>query len=75
MYVFQISSSCEAHDSFHKSYANLPIQHAVLLSVLPSLGINAYITKEQKKASRVADMLAIDEMADYRHFADYSRFK
>ena len=48
---------------------------AVLLSVLPSLGINAYITKEQKKASRVADMLAIDEMADYRHFADYSRFK
>ena len=47
----------------------------VLLSTLPTLGINAYVTKEQKKASRVADMLAIDEMQDYRNFADYSRFK
>ena len=46
----------------------------VLLSTLPTLGINAYVTKEQKKASRVADMLAIDEMQDYRNFADYSRF-
>ena len=41
---------------------------------LPSIGINAFITKEQKKASRVADMLAIKEMEDYRNFADYSRF-
>ncbi len=41
---------------------------AILLSSLPSIGINAYITKEQKKASRIADMLAINEMQDYRHF-------
>ena len=47
----------------------------ILLSTLPSIGINAYITKEQKKASRVANMLAINEMQDYRNFADYSRFK
>ena len=47
----------------------------LLLSTLPSIGINAYITKEQKKASRVANMLAINEMQDYRNFADYSRFK
>ena len=47
----------------------------VILSTLPSIGINAYITKEQKKASRVANMLAINEMQDYRNFADYSRFK
>jgi hypothetical protein len=40
----------------------------VILTCLPSIGINAYITKEQKKASRVADMLAIKEMSDYRHF-------
>ena len=46
----------------------------VFVSTLPSLGINAYITKEQKKASRVADMLAIKEMEDYRNFADYSKF-
>ena len=43
--------------------------------MVPSIGINAYITKEQKKASRVANMLAINEMQDYRNFADYSRFK
>lgn len=47
----------------------------IILSTLPSIGINAYITKEQKKASRVADMLAINELSDYRNFADYSRFK
>ena len=44
----------------------------VLLSSMPSLFINAYITKEQKKASRIADMLAIKELDDYRHFADYN---
>ena len=47
----------------------------IFLSALPSVGINALITKEQKKASRVADMLAINEMQDYRNFADYSRFE
>ena len=47
----------------------------ILVSVLPSLLINAYITKEQKRASRTADMLAINEMQDYRHFADYSAYK
>ena len=40
----------------------------VLLSTIPSIGINAYLTKEQKKASRIADMLAINEMNDYRKF-------
>ena len=42
---------------------------------LPSIAINAYVTKEQKKASRVANMLAINEMQDYRNFADYSKYK
>lgn len=41
---------------------------AVFLSTLPSIGINAYLTKEQKKASRVANMLAINEMNDYKYF-------
>lgn len=41
---------------------------AILLSTIPSIGINAYLTKEQKKASRIADMLAINEMNDYRKF-------
>ena len=40
----------------------------ILASSLPSILINAHITKEQKKASRVADMLAINEMQDYRNF-------
>ena len=47
---------------------------SVLVATLPSIGINAYITKEQKKASRVADMLSIKELEDYKNFADYSRF-
>lgn len=48
---------------------------SVLLSSLPLIGVNAYITREQKNASRVADMLAINELSDYRQFADYSRIK
>lgn len=40
----------------------------VLLSTIPAMFINAYITKEQKKASRVADMKAINELNDYRKF-------
>ena len=47
----------------------------VFLSSLPSILINTYVTKEQKKASRVANMLAINELQDYRNFADYSKFK
>ena len=44
----------------------------IFLSTLPSILINAYITKEQKKASRVANMLAINEMQDYKHIADWN---
>lgn len=42
---------------------------------IPALIINAFITKEQKKATRVADMISINELSSYRHFADYSRVK
>ena len=40
----------------------------IFLSTIPSILLNAYVTKQQKKASRVADMLAINEMQDYRTF-------
>lgn len=44
----------------------------MFVATLPAIGINAYITKEQKKASRVASMLAINELKDIKNFADYS---
>ena len=40
----------------------------ILLSLIPAIIINALITKEQKKASRIADMKAIEELNDYRKF-------
>ena len=40
-----------------------------------TLLLNAYVTKEQKNASRVADMLALKDLEDIRHFADYSENK
>ena len=40
----------------------------IMLSTIPAIIINAIITREQKKASRVADMKAIDELNDYRKF-------
>ena len=42
------------------------------LVILPVIGLDIYTTKVQKKASRVADMLALKELEDYRHYADYS---
>ena len=41
---------------------------SAIISFLPAVAFNIYLTKEQKKASRVADMLAINELADYRQF-------
>jgi len=40
----------------------------VLIGTIPAIIINAYITKEQKKATRIADMNAINELSDYRKF-------
>ena len=40
----------------------------VLLGTIPAMIINAIITKEQKKASRIADMKAIEELNDYKKF-------
>ncbi len=44
----------------------------VVIGLLPVFALEYYITKEQKKASRVADMLAIKDLNDYRHFVDYN---
>ncbi len=40
----------------------------MLLSCIPGILLNAYITREQKQASRIADMLAINELSNYRQF-------
>ncbi|MBQ8460059.1 hypothetical protein IJ541_08160 [bacterium] len=43
--------------------------------LLPIILVDIYTTKAQKKASRVADMLALKELEDYRHYAGYSDYK
>ena len=47
----------------------------IVVGLLPVFALEYYITKEQKKASRVADMLAIKELGDYRHFVDYNNLQ
>ena len=47
----------------------------VIVGLLPTFALEYYITKEQKKASRVADMLAIKDLSDYRHFVDYNNLE
>lgn len=44
-----------------------------ILVLLPVIGIEVYTTRAQKKASRVADMLALKSLEDYRHYADFSQ--
>jgi len=52
--------------------ACMPMFKKLAFSIIPLTILNAIVTKEQKNASRVADMVAIKEMDDFRHFADYS---
>lgn len=42
------------------------------LVLIPVILIDIMTTKAQKKASRVADMLALKELDDYRHYAGYN---
>ncbi len=44
----------------------------MIISIVPAIMLDAYITKEQKSSSRIAHMMAIDDLADYRHFANYN---
>ena len=46
-----------------------------ILCLLPVITLDILTTKAQKKASRVADMLALKELEDHRHYADYSEEK
>ena len=45
------------------------------LVLIPVVLLDILTTKEQKKASRVADMQTIQELDDYRHFAGYEEIK
>lgn len=46
---------------------------SVLISYVPLIAFDFYITKEQKAASRVANMHAINELGDVKKFAGYDR--
>lgn len=43
-----------------------------IATFIPIVLANVFITKEQKNASRVADMLALKELEDVRNYVDYS---
>ncbi len=49
----------------------IPIIFGVFIGAIPAVVTDYFITKEQKKASRIADMLAIKELDDYQEFIDY----
>lgn len=63
-----------------KSLKNINIETSIMkkagissfIAFVPIILANAFITKEQKNASRVADMLALKELEDVRNFVDYS---
>lgn len=63
------SSESAAKSSMAKTMAKLISPMGVVLASI--IGIEIWTTKAQKKASRVADMLALKELSDHRHYADY----
>lgn len=58
---------------YTKLFPKFIIPYAII--IIPTIIIDILTTKEQKKASRVADMLALKDLEDYRHYADYSHQK
>lgn len=65
------------NDQTVKSFTGVlgKIMPTFALCLLPVIVLDILTTKAQKKASRVADMLALKELEDYRHYADYSEEK
>ncbi len=47
----------------------------ISLFTLPTLFVNSHFAKIKKMAARISDMQTMNELEDYRFFADYSRFK
>ena len=47
----------------------------ISLFTLPTLFINSYFAKVKKMAARISDMQTMNELEDYRFFADYSKYK
>ena len=45
------------------------------LFTIPAILINSYFAKAHKMGARIADMMTMRELEDYRFFADYSRFE
>lgn len=46
----------------------------ISLFTIPSLIINSYFAKAQKMGARISDMATMQDLEDYRYFADYSKF-
>jgi len=74
--LFMISTSKSiGKANFNKNSIIEPIKTIAipfLKYMLPAILFDRVITHFQKDASKVANMLAINEMDDYRNFADYS---
>ena len=47
----------------------------ISLFTIPSIIINSYFAKAQKMGARISDMITMQELEDYRFFADYSRYE
>jgi hypothetical protein len=59
---------------FTSKYGYMPVLAGSLLGAIPPIFVNIHYTKEEKQASRVAHMLAINEMSDYQKFVDYDKY-
>ncbi len=53
------------------NYTMLPAFTGIAGALIPSILLDVFITKEQKKASRIADMIALKELNDFRKYANY----
>lgn len=71
-HLVKIRNTSSANKIFKESIKYIG---TISLFTLPTLLINSHFAKMKKMAARIADMQTMNELEDYRFFADYSRFK
>ena len=71
-YLVNLRNAIKPADIFKNSAKYLGV---ISIFTLPTLFINAYFAKAQKMGARISDMMTMQELEDYRFFADYSEFQ
>ena len=71
-HLHKLHKSASPKEIFRESTKYIGI---ISLFSLPTLLINSYFAKFQKMGAQISDMITMQNLEDYRFFADYSKYQ